>query len=260
VLRQSQLVIKAVLFDAGDTLIHTGAFDYDACLQKMHQSLAKNGIAVPYDDFKRIYFEVRDRFYRETDQTLEEQDFAQRVTETLKPLGVELPIKDKRAQEAVEAFMDGFVDSLRIDEYLPSLLEQLHKRYKLAIVSNMSFAEAWFKSLRKFGIAKYFDAVIISGIVGWRKPSPRIFQEALKSLHVKAEESVFVGDSLKADIEGSKQLGMKTVLITENEKKTPSTDTFRLYIGKANDNIRPDKTITELAQLPEALDSFAKQA
>lgn len=250
------MTIRAILFDFGDTLVYTEGFDYDACLRKMHQNLAKNRIAVPYDDFKRIYFDVRDRFYMEMNETFEEQDFAERVTETLKPFGIKLASKDKRVQEAVKVFMDAFVDSLTIDNYLTQILEQLHKKYKLAIVSNMSFAEAGFQSLRKFDIAKYFDAIIMSGNVGWRKPSPKIFQKALKALDVKAEEAVFIGDSLRADIEGAKQLGMKTVLVIKKNKKIPSTDTFQLYVDKGLDTGNPDKIIMELTQLPEALDSL----
>ncbi len=253
------MTIKAVMFDFGDTLVHTEGFDYDVCLQRIHQNLAKNGIAVPFNEFCRVYFEVRDRFYRETDKTLEEQDFAERIVQTLKPFGIELSREDKHVKEAVKVFMSAFVDSLRIDDNLPSLLEELHRKYKLAVVSNMSFAEAGFESLRKFGIAKHFDAIVISGAFGWRKPSPKIFRAALKALRAKAQETVFVGDSPIADIKGAKLLGIKTVLLTEKDKRIPSTDTFRLYIRQSADAPRPDITIVELAQLPEALECLVKE-
>lgn len=252
------MTIRAILFDAGDTLMHTEGFDYDSCLRKMHRILAQNGIAEPYDDFRRVYFEVRDRFYKEMNETLEEQDFAKRVTETLEHFGAHLPTEDSRVQKAIEIFMDAFVNSLTIDDYLPPLLEQLRRKYKLGIVSNMSFAKAGLWSLRKFKIAKYFDAIVISGFVGWRKPSPKIFQEALDMLGVKADETVFVGDSLIADIEGAKRLGMKTVLLTTKNRKIPSTDTFQLYAREHTDT-SPDKIITKIAHLPKAIDSLAEQ-
>lgn len=258
-LKWVQLTVKAVLFDFADTLVHTQRFDYDTCLRKMVQSLSKNGISVPFENYKRGYLDSRDRFYRETEETLEEQDFRQRIRETLEPFGVKLGANDRRVQEAAEAFSDCFVESLTIESYLPSLLERLRREYRLAIVSNMSFAQAGFQSLRKFDIAKHFNAVIISGAVGWRKPSPRIFREALKALDVKAEEAVFVGDSPRADIEGAKQLGMKTVLLIEKHKKQPSTDTFQFYIRESKSNVKPDRTISKLAKLPRALNSLSKQ-
>jgi putative hydrolase of the HAD superfamily len=225
----------------------------------MHQTLNKNGISVSFENFRQGYFDSRDRFYRETEETLEEQDFAERIRETLESYSIKLSANDKRIWKAAEAFSNCFVKSLTIDSHLPSFLERLHEKYKLAVVSNMSFAEAVFQSLRKFGIAKHFDAIIVSGILGWRKPSPRIFRETLRALDVKAEEAVFVGDSPIADIEGAKKLGMKTVLIIEKGKKQPSTDTFQFYIKEGKSSVKPDKTISELAKLPRALHDLSKQ-
>jgi HAD superfamily hydrolase (TIGR01549 family) len=253
------MVFQAVLFDFADTLMHTERFDYDICLKKMVQSLSKNGVFVPFDCFKQGYFDSRDRFYREREKTLEEQDFAKRITETLRSCGVRLNARDEPVQQAAEAFSNCFAKSLTIESYLPSLLERLHKRYRLAVVSNMSFAEAIFQSLKEFDIYKHFDAVIVSGIIGWRKPSPIIFESALQALKVKAEESVFVGDSPKADVEGAKQLGMKTILLVEKNRKQPSTDTYQFYIKKGKSNVKPDKTINKPADLPEALQNLSKQ-
>jgi putative hydrolase of the HAD superfamily len=253
------LTVKAVLFDFADTLVHTERFDYDTCLRKMLQSLSDNGISVPFEDFKEGYFVSRDRFYRKTEKTLEEQDFTERIRETLEPCGIKLSANDKRVRQASEAFSDCFAESLTIDSYLPSLLQRLHRKYKLAVVSNMSFATAIFQSLRRFDIAKHFDAVMVSGVLGWRKPSPRIFQEVLRALNTKAQEAVFVGDSPIADTEGAKQLGMKTVLIVEKDRQEPSTDTFQFYIKEKKSNVEPDRTISKLANLPIALRDLAKQ-
>jgi HAD superfamily hydrolase (TIGR01549 family) len=259
VLRPNQLTAKAILFDFADTLVHTERFDYDTCLGKMVQSLSENGISVPFENFKRGYFDSRDRFYKKTEKTLEEQDFTERIKETLRSCDIKLSADDERIQEASEAFSNCFAESLTIDSYLTSLLERLHKKCKLAVVSNMSFAEAIFKSLREFNIAKHFDAVIVSGALGWRKPCPTIFQEALQAVDVKAEEAVFVGDSPIADIEGARQLGMKTILVIEKNKKQPLTDTFQFYAKEGKSNVRPDKTISKLANLPRALLDLSEQ-
>lgn len=251
--------VKAVLFDFADTLVNTERFDYDKCLGKMVQSLLKNGLSVPFESFKRGYFDSRDRFYKRTEKTLEEQNFAERLTETLRSCSIKVGAEDERIRGATKAFSNCFAKSLTIDSCLPSLLEQLHKKFKLAVVSNMSFAEAIFQSLREFNIAHNFDAVIVSGILGWRKPSLKIFQKALQTLDVKAEEAVFVGDSPRADIEGARQLGMKTVLLIEEGKKQPVTDTAQFYIEQGKSNVKPDRTITKLANLPRALRDLSRR-
>ena len=143
------MAFQVVLFDFADTLVHTEQFDYDTCVKKMIESLSKNGVSLAFNSFKRGYFDSRDRFYRETEKTLEEQDFAERITETLRSCGIKLQALDERVREAAGAFSDCFAKSLTIESYLPSLLERLHKRYRLAVVSNMSFAEAIFQSLKE---------------------------------------------------------------------------------------------------------------
>jgi len=253
------LTVKAVLFDFADTLVHTERFDYDTCLGKMVQSLGKNGVSVPFQSFKRGYLESRDRFYKETEKTLEEQNFEERIRETLRSCDIKLSANDERIRAAAEAFSNCFANSLMLDSYLPSLLERLHRKYKLAVVSNMSFAGAIFQSLREFDIAKHFDATIVSGVLGWRKPCPRIFREALHALGVKAEEAVFVGDSPRADVVGAGQLNMKTVLVVQKDKKQPVTDTFQFYIKEGKSNVKPDRTISKLANLPRALRNLSKQ-
>jgi putative hydrolase of the HAD superfamily len=55
------------------------------------------------------------------------------------------------------------------------------------------------------------DAIVLSSEVGKRKPHPFIFQRALSELGVAADEALFVGDRLEADVFGASRVGMKTV-------------------------------------------------
>ncbi len=61
------------------------------------------------------------------------------------------------------------------------------------------------------GINEFFNIVLVSEAVGWRKPHKKIFQNALKELQVKAKETVYIGDSPLEDIKGAKAAGMKTI-------------------------------------------------
>jgi HAD superfamily hydrolase (TIGR01509 family) len=51
-----------------------------------------------------------------------------------------------------------------------------------------------------------FDAVVISGEVGMRKPEPRIFHYTLERIGLQAEECVFV-DDLAENISAAVALG-----------------------------------------------------
>jgi putative hydrolase of the HAD superfamily len=55
-----------------------------------------------------------------------------------------------------------------------------------------------------------FDAIVISGEVGMRKPEPEIFEHVLDRLGVRAEETVFV-DDLDHNVRAAADLGIVAV-------------------------------------------------
>lgn len=52
-----------------------------------------------------------------------------------------------------------------------------------------------FKLLEKFGMNGFFDAVPILGAINNRKPSPEIYERALRTRSIDADRAVFVGDT-----------------------------------------------------------------
>jgi putative hydrolase of the HAD superfamily len=79
----------------------------------------------------------------------------------------------------------------------------------------------------------------VSATVNKRKPSPEIFEKALAKLDVTAENAVFVGDTVDADVEGAKSAGMKSIYIERRPQK---------------ESIPPDQTIKSLGELIAALE------
>lgn len=66
-------------------------------------------------------------------------------------------------------------------------------------------------NFQALGVAEQFDAVLVSGQEGMRKPEPEIFRRALARLGVSADEALFVGDNPEADIRGAHGVGMRTI-------------------------------------------------
>jgi putative hydrolase of the HAD superfamily len=64
--------------------------------------------------------------------------------------------------------------------------------------------------------ADMFDAVVISGEVGMRKPEPRIFLHAAQLLGVEPAECVFI-DDIQANVTAAQQVGFTAVLHTQAE-------------------------------------------
>lgn len=65
----------------------------------------------------------------------------------------------------------------------------------------------------ELGIAQYFDVIMSSADVGYEKPDPRIFTEALARLRTPPEGTLHVGDSINDDIEGAKAAGLDALLV-----------------------------------------------
>jgi len=121
--------VKAILFDFGDTLVSFEGFDYEASLTALHQTLRENGIIVPYEEFRKTYFKVRDQLYREGDSSFREFDFRVRVSRTLSELGFSLNSTDPKIVRSVEAFMYPLIKSLKLEKHAPMVLQDLKQRY-----------------------------------------------------------------------------------------------------------------------------------
>jgi putative hydrolase of the HAD superfamily len=81
---------------------------------------------------------------------------------------------------------------------------------KLAVVSDAPSREAWMR-LYYLNLHHIFDFVLTLDDTRARKPSPIPFKMALEKLDCAAENTLMVGDWPERDVEGAKQLGMKTI-------------------------------------------------
>jgi HAD superfamily hydrolase (TIGR01509 family) len=240
--------VEAVLFDLFDTLVLLAGSDdddneayYAPSLRKLHEFLVRNRINVSFDDFNRVYFEVRDRFYEESRESFEEPHFNVRVSQTLQRLGYNLSVSDPIVVGATMAFADEFTRYVSLDKDALDVLRKLRGKYKLGLISNFAIPECGWKLLEKFGLKKFFDVVIISGEINRRKPSAEIFERALKAIDIKASKAVFVGDMPDLDVMGPKKVGMKTVLINRRPLKEDA-------------DVKPDRVITRLSELLAVLE------
>ena len=235
---------KAVLFDMFDTLmmIEKDHAFYSPSLKRAYDFLAAHGVAVEFGVFEKAYIEARDALYAVADAKLEEPHFNVRIAHALGKLGYQQDVSSKLVAGATNAFCEGFMDYVRIDKHAKAVLGKLLGRFKLGVVSNFAIPECVVKLLDREGLAGFFDVVVVSGAVNARKPNPEIFTKALEALGVAAEETVFVGDTVDADIEGPKSMGMKTVFIERR-------------IQKGADEACPTQTIKSLGDLLPALDN-----
>jgi putative hydrolase of the HAD superfamily len=131
------------------------------------------------------------------------------------------------------------------------VMSLFYSGYVLALVSNTISLTLIPERLKKFGIDKYFRAVVLSVACGFRKPSPNIFREALERTGLSPDRCMFVGDTLSRDIEGSRGAGFRTsVLLTSG--LTGEKDEGCRGRDPAG-SLEPDQRISALSDLERIL-------
>jgi putative hydrolase of the HAD superfamily len=91
-----------------------------------------------------------------------------------------------------------------------ALLQRLHGRVRIGIVSNNLLAEQ-VEKIRCCGFERFVDALVVSEDVGVAKPDPRIFLIALERLGCEPGEALMVGDSWSADVLGARAAGLRGI-------------------------------------------------
>lgn len=102
------------------------------------------------------------------------------------------------------------------------VLDQLKPHYQMHIITN-GFKEVQSKKLKNSGLSPYFKNIYISELIGVQKPNPYFFDYFIRSCNASKKESLVIGDSLEADIEGAINAGIDQVFFNskglKHEKK-----------------------------------------
>lgn len=101
-----------------------------------------------------------------------------------------------------------------VESGVPEMLSRLQQSgMKMGIISNTFIpGEVLDRHLQDEGLLQFFPVRVYSCNVGFRKPDRRIFRIALKQIGLAPEETMFVGDSIIADIRGANKAGLVSVL------------------------------------------------
>jgi putative hydrolase of the HAD superfamily len=124
------------------------------------------------------------------------------------------------------------------DDTVPALDRLARAGVQSIIVSNHMWRLP--EVIRALGVSSRFEGVITSARVGVRKPHPEIFEAALRLAATPVDQTIYVGDSYKHDVEGARGVGMASILIDR-----PSPDGATRY-ATAEVDVPVIKNLTEL--------------
>jgi putative hydrolase of the HAD superfamily len=90
----------------------------------------------------------------------------------------------------------------------------------------------------ELGLTPFFEVVLISGDLGYRKPHGSVFEELIDQLGVQRDEIAFVGDDPDADIAGAIRSGLKPIWTTyvRDNNITPAPG----MLGSTDDDPGPE--------------------
>jgi putative hydrolase of the HAD superfamily len=197
--------IRAVLFDLDQTLIDFMKMKVEACKSAI-EAMIKAGLKIDKKGGLKKLLETYFRLGIESDRAiskfLEEQ--TGRVDEEISKAGIDAYLKTK------PHFLKPYPYVLETLEVLKNM------NLRLGIVTDAPREKAMDR-LKAMDIVHFFDLIITFDDSGVKKPNELPFLLAMKKLGLKSEEILFVGDSIRRDIEPAENLGMKTLLIERYE-------------------------------------------
>ncbi len=238
-------MIKAIFFDFGGVLTET-CWDLDVISSLIRKAFTEMRIELP-NTFDEEFIKVMKDRWRAVLRTQMEERLIDILRELLSRLRVNY---DEGVLDlAIEYVMDAPFCVVRKEaKYVLERLKEMG--FKLGIISNSPIAFHK-RVLQKHNLLQYFDDIVISCEVGYRKPDTRIFLIALERLNVRPPESVYVGDIPCIDIPGAKKLGMITALMKYADPAVSMED--------INSNVSLEKDLNcEADYLIESLDDLLK--
>ena len=193
--------LKAIFFDVGNTLLFP---DRSHILAPLHQ----RGLTPSLDQWHAI----ERRTKKEFDEILQHEGKADHSFWYLfySHLLAELGVHDDDLRDALVKATRISANWCDIHPGTRQALQRLAQRYPLAIISNADGKIA--DVLKRCGIADCFAAITDSGVVGYEKPHPAIFEAALRTMDASPEQSLYVGDLYSVDYLGATRAGMQAIL------------------------------------------------
>lgn len=198
--------ITTIFFDLDHTLWDfekNSALTFDKIFQEENLPLAVS-------DFIQVYNPINHdcwRLYR-NNQITHDQLRTLRLERTFKKL------QYAYTRELLSVVNEKYIHYLgsftHVFEGTFSLLEALSGHFEMHIITN-GFDSVQHHKMKNSGLRPYFKGMVTAQQAGHKKPSPKIFEFALRQAQKKASESLMIGDSLEADVQGALAVGMQAI-------------------------------------------------
>ncbi len=207
--------LRAVFFDLGGTLIDLES-DRKAHLEMLRSFQQECAVRTPLEELLVKYDTLRDEYVSRADAewVMEREMIRNVVASLLMDDGISM------TEKHWEAFLRSYWrEHKRWLRMLPGAGEMLESLSELSVhVGLLSNVDEDFLQLCLFSfpLDRFLDSITTSEEVGVAKPHESIFLRALSKAGCRPREAVHVGDSLEWDVQGAREVGMKTIHISSH--------------------------------------------
>jgi putative hydrolase of the HAD superfamily len=200
---------EVVFLDLGDTLVRA----HPSWVEVYAQAFPTFGVEIAREDFERAFSEAFEEGENEGPFEATEEASYRRLKDLDGRVFSKLGYPD-----LPDAFFRGVEEAFAAEsswwvfpDVIPALDALVSEGVRLAVISNWSWQAP--ELLHDLELARHFEALVISARVGFLKPHRGIFDHALEVMGVTPDRAIHVGDSVRADVEGSRAAGITPVLI-----------------------------------------------
>ncbi|MCU0572807.1 MAG: HAD family hydrolase [Syntrophobacteraceae bacterium] len=145
-------------------------------------------------------------------------------------------------------------DRVALHPHAPDLVERLGKSTcRLGLLSNVWPPVIEGIDARYPGFLSSFEHRVLSCRLGFKKPSPAIFEAAIAAAGVPPHRTWMIGDSYELDVEPAMKAGMHAVWVLSR----PEAERELLAQVLTKEKPRPDSAVADLTGLPAVLDRLA---
>jgi putative hydrolase of the HAD superfamily len=230
--------IEAILFDMGGTLRRTAKRTRDEKHQVMQRMMDLIGAQGSVDEFTRLLSGRAKAYKQWAEQTHIELNERDLWTKWMLP---DFPVEQivGMSVQLNQLYRDARGVRVIFPESREVILELFRRGYRLALVSNTTSSVEVPALLKEHEIIGCFETVILSTVVGKRKPDPSILLDATRHMGIASENCAYIGDRVDRDVAAARKAGFSKAVILRDPGKPE----------QEGSDLAPDHLITNLREL-----------
>jgi HAD superfamily hydrolase (TIGR01549 family) len=235
--------VQAILFDMGGTLRRTARRTRNEKQQLIRQMMELVGAEGSIANFTRGLSRRANAYKSWAEQTHIELNEHDLWTKWMLPHFPADQISDLAVQ-LNQLYREANGSRVVFPESREVILELFRRGYRLGLVSNTTSSVEVPALLKELELTGCFETVVLSTVVGKRKPNPAILLDATQRMGVAPEHCAYIGDRIDRDVAAARKANFSKAIIVHDSPQTPLDE-------RQASNLVPDHTIKNLRELLE---------